>query len=262
MKAYQILEGTRTSKGIPIVNLITFEQGEKLAAITHIDSFDDEQASIFFATKNGTIKRTAVSQFKNIRANGIIAIDLSEGDELLQVEVTNGHREIILGASNGKAIRFNEETVRLIGRSATGVRGMRLPDGVSLVGMAVITEENNEVLVVTKKGYGKRTVVDEYRVQTRGGMGVKTLNITDKNGELATLRSVNDNMDLIATTNKGVVIRMHISDISQTGRATQGVRLVRLREDQEVATIALVPREQDEIEEVLQESQNLIEKVE
>lgn len=245
LKGYQIPEGNRTSKGIPLVNMINFQEGEKLAAVTNISDIKDSEQCIFFVTKNGTIKRTSVSQFQNIRTNGINAINLVEGDELLQVEVTSGHEEIILGASNGKAIRFNEDTVREIGRSATGVRGMKLPEGEHLVGMAVVRDDVKDILVVTEKGYGKRTDVSEYRLQTRGGMGVKTLNITDKNGRLATLRAVNDNLDLIATTNKGMTIRMHCSDISQTGRATQGVKLIRLKDDQHVSSIAIVPSEED-----------------
>lgn len=247
LKGYQIPEGNRTSKGIPLVNMINFQDGERLAAVTNISDIANEEQCIFFATKKGIIKRTSVSQFQNIRTNGINAINLTEGDELLQVEVTDGHREIILGASNGKAIRFNEETVREIGRSATGVRGMKLNEGDELVGMAVVRDDVKDILVVTEKGYGKRTDADEYRLQTRGGMGVKTLNITDKNGRLASLRAVNDNLDLIATTNKGVTIRMHCADISQTGRAAQGVKLIRLRDDQHVSSIAIVEREDDEV---------------
>lgn len=248
MKAYLIPEGSRTAKGLPLVNLIPtpFENGEKLAAMTHISSFDSENEALFFVTKKGTIKRTLVSQFKNIRTNGINAISLADDDELLQVEVTDGSREIVLGASNGKAIRFNENTVRTIGRNAAGVRGMSLDKDDQIVGMAVITDENKDILVITEKGYGKRTGVDEYRVQTRGGKGVKTVNITDKNGPLKTLRAVNDDLDLIATTNRGVVIRIHCSDISQTGRATQGVKLVRLREDQVVSNVALVYKQDEE----------------
>lgn len=250
LKGYQIPEGNRTSKGIPLVNMINFQDGEHLAAITNISDIANQEQCIFFATKKGIIKRTSVSQFQNIRTNGINAINLTEGDELLQVEVTDGHREIILGASNGKAIRFNEETVREIGRSATGVRGMKLNEGDELVGMAVVRDDVKDILVVTEKGYGKRTDADEYRLQTRGGMGVKTLNITDKNGRLASLRAVNDDLDLIATTNKGVTIRMHCADISQTGRAAQGVKLIRLRDDQHVSSIAIVEREDDEVVQV------------
>lgn len=250
LKGYQIPEGNRTSKGIPLVNMINFQDGEHLAAVTNISDIANQEQCIFFATKKGIIKRTSVSQFQNIRTNGINAINLTEGDELLQVEVTDGHREIILGASNGKAIRFNEETVREIGRSATGVRGMKLNEGDELVGMAVVCDDVKDILVVTEKGYGKRTDADEYRLQTRGGMGVKTLNITDKNGRLASLRAVNDDLDLIATTNKGVTIRMHCADISQTGRAAQGVKLIRLRDDQHVSSIAIVEREDDEVVQV------------
>lgn len=250
LKGYQIPEGNRTSKGIPLVNMINFQDGEHLAAVTNISDIANQEQCIFFATKKGIIKRTSVSQFQNIRTNGINAINLTEGDELLQVEVTDGHREIILGASNGKAIRFNEETVREIGRSATGVRGMKLNEGDELVGMAVVRDDVKDILVVTEKGYGKRTDADEYRLQTRGGMGVKTLNITDKNGRLASLRAVNDDLDLIATSNKGVTIRMHCADISQTGRAAQGVKLIRLRDDQHVSSIAIVEREDDEVVQV------------
>lgn len=250
LKGYQIPEGNRTSKGIPLVNMINFQDGEHLAAVTNISDIANQEQCIFFATKKGIIKRTSVSQFQNIRTNGINAINLTEGDELLQVEVTDGHREIILGASNGKAIRFNEETVREIGRSATGVRGMKLNEGDELVGMAVVRDDVKDILVVTEKGYGKRTDADEYRLQTRGGMGVKTLNITDKNGRLASLRAVNDDLDLIATTNKGVTIRMHCADISQTGRAAQGVKLIRLRDDQHVSSIAIVECEDDEVVQV------------
>ena len=250
LKGYQIPEGNRTSKGIPLINMINFQDGEHLAAVTNISDIANQEQCIFFATKKGIIKRTSVSQFQNIRTNGINAINLTEGDELLQVEVTDGHREIILGASNGKAIRFNEETVREIGRSATGVRGMKLNEGDELVGMAVVRDDVKDILVVTEKGYGKRTDADEYRLQTRGGMGVKTLNITDKNGRLASLRAVNDDLDLIATTNKGVTIRMHCADISQTGRAAQGVKLIRLRDDQHVSSIAIVEREDDEVVQV------------
>lgn len=250
LKGYQIPEGNRTSKGIPLVNMINFQNGEHLAAVTNISDIANQEQCIFFATKKGIIKRTSVSQFQNIRTNGINAINLTEGDELLQVEVTDGHREIILGASNGKAIRFNEETVREIGRSATGVRGMKLNEDDELVGMAVVRDDVKDILVVTEKGYGKRTDADEYRLQTRGGMGVKTLNITAKNGRLASLRAVNDDLDLIATTNKGVTIRMHCADISQTGRAAQGVKLIRLRDDQHVSSIAIVEREDDEVVQV------------
>ena len=246
IKGYQIPEGSRTSKGIPLVNILQFQEDEKLAAITTVKSLEDENSYLFFATKNGTVKRTVVSQFKNIRQSGIIAINLAEDDELLSVELTDGNREIVLGCSNGKAIRFNEADVRPIGRSASGVRGITIPEDESVVGMAVITEEKNEILVVTEKGFGKRSLIDDYRIQIRGGMGVKTVNVTEKNGKLNTLTSVSENNDLIITTTRGVVIRMHVSDISQTGRNTQGVILMKLKDDNKIATIAVVDRQEDE----------------
>ena len=246
IKGYQIPEGSRISKGIPLVNILQFQEDEKLAAITTVKSLDDENSYLFFATKNGIVKRTVVSQFKNIRQSGIIAINLAENDELLSVELTDGNREIVLGCSNGKAIRFNESDVRPIGRSAAGVRGITIPEDESVVGMAVVTDEKNEILVVTEKGFGKRSLIDDYRIQIRGGMGVKTVNVTEKNGRLNTLTSVSENNDLIITTTRGVVIRMHVSDISQTGRNTQGVILMKLKDDNKIATIAVVDRQDDE----------------
>lgn len=246
IKGYQIPEGSRTSKGLPLVNILQFQPDEKLAAVTTVKSLDDEESYLFFVTKNGTVKRTVLSQFKNIRNNGIIAITLAENDELLYVECTNGQRNIVLGASNGKAIHFNEKDVRPIGRGAAGVRGMLIGENDFIVGMAVLTEEKNEILVVTEKGYGKRSTSDEYRFQGRGGSGVKALNVTEKNGKLISLKSVCENDDLIITTDKGVVIRMHVSDISQTGRATQGVKLIRLKDDQSIATVAVILRQEEE----------------
>ncbi len=256
IKGYQIPEASRTAKGLPLVNIINFAPDEKLAAITKISNFEDEQACFFFATKNGTVKRTLVSQFRNIRTTGIIAINLADDDELLQVEITDGNREIILGASNGKAIRFNENDIRPIGRAASGVRGMKFGSSDKLVGMAIVTELNKDILVITEKGYGKRSDIEEYRLQGRGGMGVKTLNITQKNGKLATLRAVNNNQDLIITTDKGMVIRTSIEAISQTGRSTQGVKVIRLKEDQSVSNIAIVSKEVIEEIEVIDQPLN------
>lgn len=255
IKGYQIPEGSRTSKGLPIVNLLNFQEGEKLAAVTTVSNLKDENKYFFFATKNGTVKRTSFSLFQNIRSMGIIAITLEEGDELIGVMETSGNDEIILGASNGKSIRFKEDDVRSTGRSSMGVRGMKFAEGDKLIGMTKVTE-GEQILVVTSKGFGKRSEALEYRVQTRGGMGVKTLNITEKNGELTSLMAVDDNKDLIITTNKGVVIRMAISEISQTKRNTQGVRVIKLREDQSVSTIAVVPHEEEKVLEETSEDVN------
>ena len=254
IKGYHIPETSRTAKGLPIVNILTFQQDEKLAAITSVHSLDDENSYLFFATTRGTVKRKALSQFKNIRTNGIIAINLQENDELLQVELTDGNRDIVLGSSNGKAIHFKETDVRPMGRSATGVKGIALSKKDHLVGMGIITETRNEILIVTEKGYGKRSTIDEYRLQSRGGMGVKAFNVTAKNGKLVALRSVSDENDLIITTDKGVIIRMHIDKISLAGRNTQGVILIKLKGDQSIANTAIVDRQIDEEEQNLEES--------
>ncbi|MCM1130614.1 MAG: DNA gyrase subunit A [Roseburia sp.] len=252
MKGYFIPEASRTAKGLPLVNIITFQEDEKLAAITTVPNLEDDNAYLFFATKKGIVKRTKLSQFKNIRTNGIIAINLQENDELLQVSLTDGNRDIILGSSSGKAIHFKESEIRPIGRSAAGVKGIALAKKDYLVGMAVITEEKNEVLIVTEKGYGKRSAAEEYRIQGRGGMGVKAFNVTAKNGKLVALRSVNPNLDLIITTDKGVIIRMHIDKISLAGRNTQGVILIKLKDDQSIANTAIVDRQMDEDEQNLE----------
>ena len=247
LKGYQIPEGTRQSKGLPVVNILKLQEGEKLQTLTTVKSLDERDKYFFFATKKGIVKRTSFNEFQNIRSNGIIAIELKEGDELLSVIVTSGSDEIILGASNGKAIRFNESQIRPIGRSAAGVRGMTIGDNDYLIGLTKVYKDDDQILAVTSKGYGKRSLVTEYRSQNRGGMGVKTINATDKNGELVSLSSINNDLDLIVTTNKGVVIRMAASDISQTSRATQGVRIINLRAGQSVSTIAIVPHDDAEV---------------
>lgn len=248
MKGYQIPEGTRQSKGIPLVNMIHFQSDETLQALCATEDFDDSK-SLLFTTKKGVVKRTRMTEFKNIRTNGIIALDLKDGDELLDVHVCKDDDEVIIGASNGKAIRFNVSDIRAMGRSAAGVRGMKLREGETLVGSAICDDLEKLILVVTEKGYGKITSLSEYRTQNRGGMGVKTLNITDKNGPLVTLQAVSLDEDLIITSNKGVTIRMSIENISQTGRATQGVRLIKLKDDQAVSTVALVTHDEDEAKE-------------
>jgi DNA gyrase subunit A len=248
IKGYQIPQGSRQSKGIPIVNLLEFDKDEKLASFTSVKDFSTNGQFLCFVTKRGIVKRTLISQYQNIRTNGIIAINLREDDELLSVRMTDGTKQIILGASNGKAIRFKETDVRAMGRTASGVIGLNIGNNDEVVGSALISDANEEILVITEKGYGKRTIVDEYRLQSRGGKGVKTVNITDKNGKLSTLRVVGDDQDLIVVSDKGVVIRTHVDQISVTKRATQGVRIIKLRPDHKVSTIALVPRQDDEEE--------------
>jgi DNA gyrase subunit A len=257
IKGYQIPEGSRQSKGIPIVNLLEFDKDETLASFTNVKNFESESDFLTFVTKKGVVKRTLISDYQNIRTNGIIAINLREDDELLSVALTDGTKEIILGASNGKAIRFAETDVRAMGRTASGVRGMSIGLKDEVVGVAIIENDQQEILVITENGFGKRTIVEEYRKQIRGGKGVKTLNVTEKNGRLSTLRTVSDDEDLIVVSDKGVVIRTHVDQISQTKRATQGVRIIRLRPDHKVSTIALVPR-QEEVEEELGEEHQFV----
>lgn len=253
MKAYQIPTGARTSKGLPIVNVLEFGENETLATVLRVKDFK-EGNFLFFATKKGLVKRTDITLYANIRSNGLIAIQLRDGDELLRVRETDGNQDILLGASNGKAIRFHETGARAMGRSTSGVRGMSLGANDELIGLTVINNERNLILAVTEYGYGKKTIDEAYRRQTRGGKGVKTLQVTDKNGPLVALRSVNNDLDLLVVTDKGMVIRMAIDQISETGRATQGVRLIRLQEGHKVSSIALLPKsevdeEGDEVEE-------------
>lgn len=254
IKGYQIPVGSRQSKGLPIVNLLDFDADETLTSFTSVKNFEAENEFLTFITKRGVVKRTPISDYQNIRTNGIIAISLRENDELLGVRLTDGTKEIILGASNGKAIRFAETDVRSMGRTAGGVRGMSIGADDEIVGIAIVDNDQEEILVITEKGFGKRTIVDEYRKQIRGGKGVKTVNVTEKNGRLSTLRTVSDDQDLIVVSDKGVVIRTHVDQISQTKRATQGVRIIRLRPDHKVSTIALVPK-QEELEEDVVEAQ-------
>ncbi len=245
IKGYKIPEYSRTAKGIPLVNVLSFEKAERLQAVTPIKDFETEDY-LFFTTKGGVVKRTPTKDYLNIRTSGIRAINLREGDELLSVKRTTGLQDIILGASNGKAIRFNEAMVRSMGRTASGVMGMRLTKEDQIIGCALVDDECREILIVTEKGYGKRTSVDAYRLQNRGGKGVKTLNVTKKNGALVRLSSVSGEEDLIILSNKGTMIRIPVDQISCSSRATQGVRLMRLTDTHYVATTALVPQEDDE----------------
>ena len=194
---------------------------------------------LFFATKHGVIKKTALEEFEHIRRNGLFAINLREGDELVGVRLTDGQQEIILGTRFGMSIRFSEQDVRQMGRSATGVKGITLSEGDEVIDMD-IAYPDHEVMIVTAKGYGKRTPLSEYRQQSRGGKGIKTLTVTEKNGPVVGLKMVTPREDLMLVTNGGMVIRLNVSDISQQGRYTQGVKLISLREGEEVATVARV----------------------
>ncbi|MDN7245530.1 DNA gyrase subunit A [Planococcus shenhongbingii] len=251
-KGYQVPEYGRTAKGLPLVNLLEISKDEKVTAVIRVKEFK-EDAFFFFTTREGLSKRTPVSNYANIRQNGLIAIGLREEDELISVKLTDGNQEMIIGTRDGALIRFPETDIRSMGRTASGVRGIRLREGDSVVGMEVLNPGDN-ILVITEKGYGKQTKESEYRVQSRGGMGIKTCQITDKNGPLVAVRTVNGTEDIMLITINGILIRMDVNDISQTGRSTQGVRLIKLAEEETVATVARVkkdieiPEEEEEAE--------------
>lgn len=254
-KGYEIPEFSRTAKGIPIINLLEVEKGEWVNAIIPVSEFVDDWY-LFFTTKEGISKRSPLTSFANIRNNGLIALNLREGDELISVRLTDGTKEMIIGTKAGLLIRFPETDVRSMGRTATGVKGIRLSAGDEVVGMEVL-EESAEILVVTKNGYGKRTPSEEYRRQGRGGKGIKTCNITEKNGDLVTMKVVTGEEDLMLITTGGVLIRIPVSSISMTGRNTQGVKLINLNkaENEYVSTVAKVDKEEDKPEE-LEEEEN------
>ncbi|MCD4839869.1 DNA gyrase subunit A [Neobacillus sedimentimangrovi] len=245
-KGYDIPEFSRTAKGIPIINLLGIEKGEWVNAIIPVEEFVDNWY-LFFTTKDGISKRSPLSSFAHIRNNGLIALNLREGDELISVRLTDGNKDIIIGTKKGMLIRFAETEVRSMGRTATGVKGITLDSDDEVVGMEVL-EENNDILIVTKNGYGKRTPASEYRIQGRGGKGIKTCHITEKNGELVSVRTVTGEEDLMLITTSGVLIRIDVAGISQLGRNTQGVKLITLKEseNESVATVAKVEKEEKE----------------
>lgn len=247
-KGYEIPEYGRTAKGIPIINLLGIDSSEKIEAIISVEGKADSNQYLFFTTKLGTVKRTSVSEFSNIRTNGLKAIGLKDDDSLINVALTDGHENIIIGTHQGYSVTFNEERVRFMGRTAAGVRGIRLREDDYVIGMDILRDDT-EVLVITEKGYGKRTSSAEYPVKGRGGKGIKTVNITEKNGNLAGLTIVDGTEDIMLVTNKGVIIRFELSTVSQTGRATQGVRLIRLEENALVSTMATIEAEK-EVEEI------------
>ena len=251
-KGYEIPEFGRAAKGIPVVNLLNLQQDETVQAMINVTPIEDAEVKehLLFVTKNGTVKRTNASDYFNIRNNGLIALKLAEGDELVKVVLTSGDDNIIIASQDGYAVSFQETNVRSMGRTATGVRGIRLNDGDQVVGMSVLGQDDN-VLVVTEKGYGKQTPASEYGIKNRGGKGVKTINVTEKNGILVGLTTVSGEEDIMLMTNQGIAIRFHAKNISQTGRATQGVRLIRLAEDSYVSAIAKVEAIEEAIEEAL-----------
>lgn len=251
-KGYEIPEYSRTAKGLPVINLLKIDSNEKIQAIIAVPEADTHERYLFFTTLRGTVKRVALSEFSNIRNNGLRAINLREDDELIRVVVTSGNDGIIIGTYHGNAASFHETKVRAMGRTAAGVRGIDLRDDDYVIGMDLLTPDK-EVLVVSEKGYGKRTAASEYALKGRGVKGVKTLRITEKNGPLVCLRTVTGEEDLMIMTNKGVIIRFHASDVSQTGRGALGVRMMRLDDDAKVSSLAIVEREEVVTEEVAEQ---------
>ena len=255
LKGYEIPEYGRTAKGLPIVNLLKLDEGETIQTVINAKSDEaSENNHLVFVTRQGLVKRTKEAEFKNIRQNGLIALKLREGDELINVFLTTGNEEIIIGTKFGYSVRFKENTIRSMSRMAAGVKGVTLRGGDQVVGAAAIMDDQ-EVLIISEKGYGKRTSATEYPTKGRGGKGIKTANITDKNGHLAGIATVSGNEDIMVMTDTGVIIRTAVANISQTGRATQGVKVMRLDNSARIVTFALVePEEVVKAPEAVQES--------
>lgn len=254
LKGYEIPEYGRTAKGLPIVNLLKLDEDETIQTVINAKSDEaSENNHLVFVTRQGLVKRTKEAEFKNIRQNGLIALKLREGDELINVFLTTGNEEIVIGTKFGYSVRFKEDTIRSMSRMAAGVKGVTLRDGDQVVGAAAITEDQ-EVLIITEKGYGKRTSATEYPTKGRGGKGIKTANITEKNGNLAGIVTVSGDEDIMVITDTGVIIRTAVANISQTGRATQGVKVMRLDDSARIVTFALV--EPEEVEQASEDQES------
>ncbi|HFI0214963.1 TPA: DNA gyrase subunit A [Streptococcus suis] len=248
LKGYEIPEYGRTAKGLPVVNLLKLEENEAIQTIINVTKDQEADSYLFFATRQGVVKRTSVSEFANIRQSGLKALNLKEDDELINVFLTNGQADIIMGTKFGYSVRFTETDVRNMGRTATGVRGINLREGDQLVGATMISDDQ-EVLVLTEKGFGKRTPASEYPTKGRGGKGIKTLKVADKNGSLAGLTTVSGDEDIMVITDTGVIIRTSVANISQTGRSTMGVKVMRLNDEAKIMTFALVDAAENKEEE-------------
>ena len=246
IKGYEIPEFSRQAKGLPVINLLPIEKGEYVKAILPIRVEKGiESKLVTFVTRKGSVKRTYISEFENIRKTGKIAISLREDDELLSVMLTNGNDELIISANNGRMVRFNENEIRILGRTASGVKGIDIQSDVNCVSAEVINE-SDEILIVTENGYGKRTNVSEYRLTHRGSKGVKAMNITDKNGSIVSVNKVEEDSDLIIITNSGIIIRIPLEQVSKMSRVTQGIRLISLKDNQKVATVTISKKEVEE----------------
>lgn len=246
IKVYDIPEGSRNAKGRSIANVIQKQSDEKVTAYLPVTDIDQENAYVFFATKNGTVKKTALNDYANVRSTGIIAINLADDDRLVGARLTDGHMNILIGASHGLAVHFNETDVRPMGRAAAGVRGIDLPEGAEVISLTAVRHSDAQVIVVGERGYGKRTKVDDFRRTKRGAKGVIAMNITEKTGPICAILEVTDTEDLVVMTVNGILIRQHVEDIRVIGRNTQGVRLIRLEEGDSIAAITTVTRDSEE----------------
>ena len=246
LKGYEIPEFSRQSKGLPIINLLQIEKDEMINSIITINK-DDDQKYLLFATKSGLVKRTKMEEFENIRNTGKICINLKDSDELINVKKTTGSDMILIGSSLGRMVKFNENEIRVMGRTASGVRGINLGENAKCIGAEIVENDEQEILIVTENGYGKKTLISQYRQTKRGSKGVKALNITEKNGNISSFNLVKENSDLMIITDSGMLMRMPLDQISTMGRVTQGVRLINLKENQKVATTSIVPNQEENV---------------
>jgi len=258
LKVYEIPEGSKTSKGRAMQNMLNIAPDDKVVAYVNVDNITENEYvdghNIILCTQNGIVKKTSLREYSRPRQNGIHAIGIREGDNLLQARLTSGSNEVIIAALSGKAIRFNEITVRTMGRTATGVRGIKLADNDKVIGMICIEDQSENILVVSEKGYGKRSKLDDYRITNRGGKGVKTLNVTDKTGKLIAIKNVSDTDHLMIINRSGLTIRVAVSTIRISGRATQGVKLINIKGNDSIAAVAKVEVNGDEEENGIDEN--------
>ena len=253
MRVFEIPEGSKTSKGRAIQNLINIEPDDKVKAFICTQDLKDEEyinsRYVIMATKKGQVKKTPLEQYSRPRTNGINAITIKEGDELLEAKLTRGDSQVMLAVKSGKAIRFEEEKTRPMGRNASGVRGITLgSDSDEVVGMVAINDTESDILVVSENGYGKRSSIEEYRITNRGGKGVKTISVTEKTGNLVAIKNVCDNDGLMIINKSGIAIRMAVEDLRVMGRATQGVRLIKVRDEDSIAAVAKVMNDDEDVE--------------
>ena len=252
LKGYEIPEFSRQSKGLPIVNVLPVEKDEKISSIIKLN-VENKEKYLILATKQGLIKRTSLEEFENIRATGKICIKLKENDELIGVKKTNGESNILLASSEGRMNVFDENEIRVMGRTASGVKGINLGSA-KCVSIENVNDDDN-IVIVTENGYGKKTLISEYRKTKRGSKGVKALNITEKNGNIASIKKVIDDSDIMIITNQGIIIRLPLEQVSQLGRVTQGTRLINLKSGQKVSSISLVQKEKEPEEEIIEKNE-------